>query len=125
MADCETDQCPPAPVYHAPAEVHISTAATTTTTTATNTLDPTTFIAPRSGPAPSVVIEFSRLIYSMLAVPMATSGHMDPDRTLFDLSSPRTILHHPRSPQLDRNGWSFPRLVAPRRLGRPQTSMGP
>ncbi|KAF8680096.1 hypothetical protein RhiXN_00666 [Rhizoctonia solani] len=58
MADCETDQCPPAPVYHAPAEVHISTAATTTTTTATNTLDPTTFIAPRSGPAPSVVIEF-------------------------------------------------------------------
>ncbi|CEL57778.1 hypothetical protein RSOLAG1IB_02522 [Rhizoctonia solani AG-1 IB] len=55
MADCETDQCPPAPVYHAPTEVHISTAGATK---AHDPLDPSTFVAPQSGPAPSVVIEF-------------------------------------------------------------------
>ncbi|CAE6426938.1 unnamed protein product [Rhizoctonia solani] len=78
MADCETDQCPPAPVYHAPAEVHISTAATTTTTTATNTLDPTTFIAPRSGPAPSVVIEFcDRVCTHTPSLPYIRSSEAD------------------------------------------------
>lgn len=63
MADCETGQCPPeqvkeqeqAPVYHAPAEVVTSHADAARPH---DPLDPSTFIAPLSGPPPAITIEF-------------------------------------------------------------------
>ncbi|KAG8716109.1 hypothetical protein FRC11_009158 [Ceratobasidium sp. 423] len=52
MADCETDQCPPAaPVYHTPAEVKVSQPKPH------DPLDPTTFIPPAGGPSPGIVID--------------------------------------------------------------------
>ncbi|CAE7053470.1 unnamed protein product [Rhizoctonia solani] len=53
MADsCETGQCPPAPVYHAPAEVKIAQEKPH------DPLDPTTFVAPGFSSSPGIVIEF-------------------------------------------------------------------
>ncbi|CUA76775.1 hypothetical protein RSOLAG22IIIB_02249 [Rhizoctonia solani] len=53
-ADCETGQCAPAPVYHAPAEVQI----TQPMTRPHDPLDPTTFVAPRFSTSPGIVVEF-------------------------------------------------------------------
>ncbi|CAE6442726.1 unnamed protein product [Rhizoctonia solani] len=50
--NCETGQCLPAPVYHAPAQVQVVQEKPH------DPLDPTTFVAPRFSTAPGIVVEF-------------------------------------------------------------------
>ncbi|CAE6529220.1 unnamed protein product [Rhizoctonia solani] len=53
--NCETGQCLPAPVYHAPAQVQVVQEKPH------DPLDPTTFVAPRFSTAPGIVVEFCDL----------------------------------------------------------------
>ncbi|KAF8762003.1 hypothetical protein RHS01_00729 [Rhizoctonia solani] len=66
----------PAPVYHAPAEVHISTAATTTTT-ATNTLDPPRLSLPVPGLHPAWSSSFAIVYAHTPSLPYIRSSEAD------------------------------------------------